>query len=76
MGKSSLFRADFITPINLKWAFEKSKPILCPPLSSPFVLQIHISERLAAHFDGSRDRIWAKLQIWNLEEPLTHDPCG
>lgn len=70
-GNPSLFKADFITPINLG----EIKAHLTPAPLLSLCLLIRIRVRLTAHFDGGPDRIWAKLQMWNLEAPLTLDPC-
>lgn len=70
MGKLGIFRPNFIMAINLLKIKAWPPP---EPLSSLFVVLIHITVRLAAFFDCLGEETWPKLQMHNPMTPLTSD---
>lgn len=70
MGKLGIFRPNFIMAINLPKIKAWPPP---EPLSSLFVVLIHITVRLAAFFDCLGEETWPKLQMHNPMTPLTSD---
>lgn len=73
MGKLGIFSPNSIMVINLPEIKAWPPP---EPLCSLFVVLIHITVRLAAHFDCLGEETWPKLQMHNPVTPLTSDLCA